>query len=404
MQDYFDAVAYWDRLVLLEVKTDELLRQGTKRSHRGRQERLLAEAREQLSSQMRDRKRRPFRGEVAVELTIHAFGSGPIPQAPKSVKRYLDAMSGIVYSDDRQVAHLVVHRLADDWPGRSGASRKAVRGDAEQHRPTVTINVSPLRIFARDWERAFCGPQGWHDDWLMDDDSLRGESRRRLEDLSEGRWTANDDFRLNELRDEERQDRAGGWLDRLPPDLATLLRDMRRREMDRLRRKLLLDQLPGAYDHPLGKEPDFNAELARDLGIDAIEESRWNLPGSFWLPLGHRASDWADAVRLVMQEHRAGWRVLPDAFDNPLALDIAAVGLGSSGKDIDNLGHVVLAEFERLYCGDHRGTVVMYRIYRKPSSSPGVRVQVMTRERLSNVFELVEDARSSVIERGLRTD
>lgn len=104
-----------------------------------------------------------------------------------------------------------------------------------------------------------------------------------------------------------------------------------------------------------------------------------------------------------MAEHRNRWRALPKAFDRSLALDIAAFGATDAGKDLDNLAHEVLAAFESLYCGGHSGTVVMYRAYRRPSDRPGVRVMVMDPQRLRLILSTIEEARSEVISRGLRS-
>jgi hypothetical protein len=102
--------------------------------------------------------------------------------------------------------------------------------------------------------------------------------------------------------------------------------------------------------------------------------------------------------------HRAEWTVLDKAFDRALALDIGAFGATQSGRDIDNLAHHVLTEFERLYCADTRGTVVSYRAYRCPSRNPGIRVLVMAQERLTQVSTLIDEARSTALSQGPHGD
>lgn len=116
LADYLDAIAAWSRGLRVRVMTAELLRQGGSRQGRARQQQMLREARQQLADQMRAQRRRRFRGDVSVELDIFASDEPEPPSAPKSVKRYLDALSGIVYADDRQVAHLSVIRFTGDHP------------------------------------------------------------------------------------------------------------------------------------------------------------------------------------------------------------------------------------------------------------------------------------------------
>ena len=93
--DYLDAIAVWNRGLRMRIKTAELLRQGGSRQGRARQQEMLREARQQLTEQMRAQRRRRLRGDVSVELDIFASDEPEPPSAPKSVKRYLDALSGL---------------------------------------------------------------------------------------------------------------------------------------------------------------------------------------------------------------------------------------------------------------------------------------------------------------------
>jgi hypothetical protein len=226
---------------------------------------------------------------------------------------------------------------------------------------------------------------------------------RCWQQFTEDNWTHSDDLKLEELVRERRRDEVhGASLERFPSDMADVIREDRHRDIDEMLEHLMLDQRPGPEDHPLAGEASIDAELLARFGLpDPGPRPRWDLPGSFWLPLRAEASGWELAVRDTMMRHRDRWKVLPEAFKRPLALDIAAFGIGPHGKDIDNLAHAVLARFERLYCGEHRGTVVSYRVYRRPSTRPGVRVLVMSERRMSQLSELVEEARSAVIEQGI---
>jgi hypothetical protein len=363
---------------------------------------MLVEAQSQLRDQMRARKRRAFHGDVAVELSIHVSGQRSVPATPRVVKRYLDAMRGIVYADDRQVAQLIVHRFANDWPGRRARVDSAPATEGSP--PSVSIFVSPVRVSGRDWQRAFRlledGGRPTRRDW-----SPFGSDDRDLDDaiesLTQGSWGTDGDQRQAEIRGELRADAAGrGWMQRLPREMADVQRDMLQREAARLMEQLILDQIPTASDH-LAATPVRYAEPLEALGVDLDGGSdRWELPGRFWLPLRSDETSWPQAVTHAMEQHRREWTVLDRAFDRALALDIGAFGMTQPGRDIDNLAHQVLSEFERIYCAGTRGTVVRYRPYRRPSNQPGIRVLVMARERLMQISTLIEDARSTALSQG----
>jgi hypothetical protein len=168
--------------------------------------------------------------------------------------------------------------------------------------------------------------------------------------------------------------------------------------------KKILDQRPGFRDRP-GPLTDLDA-FARAVGLPEVgDHDPWELPGQFWLPIPPELSGepkWGATVHGEMSAHRARWRVLPSQFERPLALDIAACGMGENSKDIDNLAHGVLAAFEDLYCGGHRGTVVAYRAYRRQTPRVGVRVQILNDQRLQTLDSEIRRAQDRAIERGPR--
>lgn len=129
VRDYLDANDSWRRSLHLRVETPELLRKGDNRRQRGRQEKLLTEARQQIRTQLKAAHRAAFRGEVTVDVVVFAPEGPAQPSAPKSVKRYIDALVGLVVKDDRQVAQLAVRRFAEDHPRRrrSGEGRELER-------------------------------------------------------------------------------------------------------------------------------------------------------------------------------------------------------------------------------------------------------------------------------------
>jgi Holliday junction resolvase RusA-like endonuclease len=398
--DYLDAIAVWNRGLRMRIKTAELLRQGGSRQGRARQQEMLREARQQLTDQMRAQRRRRFRGDVSVELDIFASDEPEPPSAPKSVKRYLDALSGIVYADDRQVSHLSVIRFTGDHPimrrrRARGSSRRASGG------VRVHLTVLPVRLYVADYQRFFrLGDDMVHraSSWDLDSDATA---------FFEDRWNATDDLRLDDLRDERREEEAGAgvsaWIDR---ELADRLREFRDREIAELEGRLLLDQRPKREDRPGTPKAEMDDEMLARLGLPKPHDlGPYELPAHFWLPLPPEASGgpaWEQTVRDEMAMHRSRWRLLPTAFDQPLALDISIQGAGANSRDIDNTAHAVLAAFEEVYCEERRGTVVRYRVYRRAGENPGVRVQVMTDERLRQLDAGVEAARAVVIRLGPR--
>jgi Holliday junction resolvase RusA-like endonuclease len=388
-RDYLDAIASWSRRVLLQIETVELLRKPRGRSQARRQEHLLEDARSQLRTEMRARRRRAFRGEVSVELTIFAPSDVVAPSAPKSVKRYLDGLNGIAYADDRQIAHLVVRRFADDHPYRQHSPSAPRSPSPARTHPSVHVSVMPLRLYVADYDRAFAGRARRHDEEL--DEEQDYEDRREL----------------SRLYEEREQDAEGDGIYGLGnTDLVGTLRDLRETEIRRLEINRLLRQEPDRSDRP-GPAPNRHLTL-RESGNDvALLLRRYGIPETIWLPplLTERrdgeGEPWARLARNQLIAHREKWGpILPDFFDQPIALDIAIFGTGTSTHDIDNVAHVILQNFEELYCQDRRGTVITYRVYRRTGEQSGIRVQLMTDERLRQLEQMIEEARSDVIRAG----
>ncbi len=398
LRDYLTANEKWRRTLRLTVRTDALLRQGGGRVQARKQARYLEDARSQIREQMRKQRRRAFRGELSVRLTIFASGVAGPPSAPKSVKRYLDAMTGLAYGDDRQIAHLEVHRFADDSPYQR--RRAAESGefapfdslvDGTPDHPWVSIAVTPLRIYTADYDRAFRVRDQRQADWERDSDELRF-------------WEYEDDSMGEDHLDEllsEREDDAENR------GLYALYNDEQRRTARRVRETLIagvlskqiLGRRPSPWDRPGPNPFAFLGELAPHPQL--VQGWRVSLPGEFWLP-GPEEPSWKEGVHERMTAHRAQWAVVPPAFDEPLSLDIAAHGSAGAHRDVDNLAHPILAAFEALYCADRRGTVTGYRAYRLEANRSGVRVQVMPGKRLTQLADAIRSARSYVLARGPR--
>jgi Holliday junction resolvase RusA-like endonuclease len=388
LADYLTANETWRRTLRLAVRTDVLLRQGGGRQLTRKQARYLEQARAQIAEQMRGQKRCAFRGEVSVELTIFASGVSSPPSAPKSVKRYLDALKGLAYRDDRQVAHLEVHRFANDGPvqrrHRELQRDRSVGDDTSEtvETPWVAIDITPSRIYTADFDRAFRLRSDCEDDheyWNLDHDPL---SEDHLRDL------------LDEREDDRRRRGIYALYDQEQLETARRVREML---IDRALSDEILHRRPTAWDRP-GPAPfaDLGDIAPHPQGLDAW---RRNLPGEFWIS-GPEELDWAKRVHDQMTAHREQWPMLPSAFDQPLALDIAAHGDAGTHRDVDNLAHPILAAFESLYCAGCRGTVTAYRAYRLSTETSGIRVQVMPRDRLRQLRDAIDGAREHVLSRG----
>lgn len=352
---------------------------------------------------MRSKRRRSFRGDVSIELHIFAPDTSDPPSAPKSVKRYLDALIGIVYADDSQVGHLFVRRFAPDHPYVRRAAANGMRVTRElRDAPSVYMTVTPLRLYVADYDRAFA----------MRDQLSSGIAQWDLESdaaaFFEQSFDNSDDDQLEELLGERRDDAYGrGLYDSRNPELAATMRGFREQRIAELQSKLVLDQRPDRYDRPGPDLAARDAQLVAELGPLHTEDwRRLELPGTTWLPLPPvRRRDpgepkWEDIVREHMRRHRSKWAILPAAFERPLALDIAIYRADTNARDIDNVAHTILATFEDLYCREQRGTVVAYRAYRCASSEAGIRVHLMPNERLEQLDTAISTARDLVLRTG----
>lgn len=393
IRDYLDAIDSWRRRVLLQIETVELLRKPEGRSQARRQEQLLEDARSQLRASMRASGRRAFRSEVSVGLTIVAPDDMVAPSAPKSVKRYLDALTGIVYIDDRQIAHLLVHRFADDHPYRRERQARSRFTSFEREVPSVHIEAMPVRLYAADYDRAF---------------STRARGARRHDEQLEEERDHESGRELSRLHEErERDAESEGVYGLRNEELVRTMRDLREKEIRELEMNRLLRHHPDRYDRP-GPDPDRHI-APFGLGSDTVVrlQKRYAIPGTIWLPplltarRDRGGESWSRLARQQLTEHRNDWGpLLPDFFDRPIALDIAIFGADTNTHDIDNVAHAVLQNFEELYCQDRRGTVTAYRAYRQTGEHRGVRVQLMTDDRLRELEHAIDEARSEVIEAG----
>ncbi len=348
LNDYLDANATRRRTLRLQVNTSELLRIGDNRRQRREQQKLLDEARVQIATSMHTTHRRAFRGEVSVELDIFAADGVEPPSAPKSVKRYLDALKGIVYGDDRQVGHLLVRRFAPDHPHARRTATRDIRVPREV--PSVYIIVMPLSLYVADYDRVFAR----REDLIRRTGDLDGDGAALFQD----EW--GDDHERDELDDlyEERSDDLHGEevYSLGNPEMADRMRSFREKRITELQGKLILRQRPDRYDRPGADLAARDAELLSSTCLSHVHEwDRYELPGTTWLPplltRPRRSGEpsWSELARGELEIHRARWPILPAVFDRPLALDIAIHGARTTAHDIDNVAHTILKAFEELY-------------------------------------------------------
>jgi len=369
---------------------------------------------EQARDQMRSGGRRPFRGEVAVEIDLHAIGVQQPAASPPAVKAYLDLLQGIAYRDDRCIACLRVTRHAKDNPLFRGVPEDWIYSGTTPRFPhgpnshvEVRITIQPLRTYVADVDRLFRLRERVFEDPYGDALDADGAEffGNRFDHFD-------DDERLDELREEERDEAerrglyAPGGLYDAHPDLAANLSQMRKAELRGLRRKLLLDNGPGPLDRP-GPPPavtrllwQSNPSLKRLDSDDIFGPGRFRLPE----PPGVRGGvPWRQPVRREMTGLHGRWRILDVLIGAPLALDIAVRG-PAAGKDLDNLARDVVVPFEEVFCANERGTVASYRAYRAAPESglAGVRLLVTGDERLDSFERAMTTARQWLLMRGPR--
>lgn len=413
-RSYLDAVDGQRRCLRLKLVSDDLLRKPSTAVQARRMRTLADDLAEQACDQMHSRGRRPFRGEVAVGIDLHAIGVQQPAASPPAVKAYLDLLQGIAYRDDGCIACLRVTRHAKDNPLFRGVPEDWVYSGAKPRFPhgpkshvEVRITIQPLRTYVADVDRLFRLREKVFEDRYGDDLDADGAEffGSRFDHFE-------DDGRLDELREEERDEAerrglyAAGGLFEAHPELAANVSRMRKAELRALRRKLLLDNGPGPLDRP-GPPPAVtrllwhsNPSLKRLDSDDTFGPGRFLLPEVAGVP---GAIPWRQHVRREMTDIHGRWRILDVLIGAPLALDIA-VREPAAGKDLDNLARDVVVPFEEVFCANERGTVASYRVYRAVPQSgvPGVRLLVTGDERLDSFERAVTTARQWLLMRGPR--
>lgn len=210
-------------------------------------------------------------------------------------------MSGLVYRDDRQVAHLSVQRLAEDDPRWRESSR-----ESRERSPSVMISVVPLRLYVADYDRAF----RLHDEIGFDYDY---DDRREGQELWADGWTMVDDAHLDRLRENEAATRDGAHAFMDPELAAAFPRDLEH-ERSELHSKLILHHRPRPADRPGTRDEwEWGPEILEYVGPSfdpPVWMERHDMPGEFWLPLPPEVAGdvaWTESLRTEMSKHRARW-------------------------------------------------------------------------------------------------
>jgi hypothetical protein len=288
----------------------------------------------------------PLEGAVSVELDLWVPEVGQQPQIPGAIKAYLDSLEGIAYHEDRQVAHLVVHRHALDHP----LLGPGYKPDEPRRGASLSARLMPLERYTAAYDRAFQltfwrgrDASPWFPRWGISDESRLVQARWRQKALGKGSDPSLDEL-VRSLEEERLRDGTLADLDR-PGPLPATTRGMH-------------------LDH-------FHWRLRQRHGAVFLFDLRGQEPGTSeaW------KADVEQAFRSFAQEH-------PGApFNGWVALDIAVRGSSLHGKDLDNLAHSILIAFEQELC-ERRGTVVAYRAYEAAGHPPGVQVRVLDSGRI----------------------
>jgi hypothetical protein len=337
------------------VDSDAVPRKGWK-GHAKAQREFRAEAARKVARFGRG----PLDGPVSVELDLWVPEVGQQPQIPGAIKAYLDALEGIAYRGDRQVAHLVVQRHALDHP----LLHPGYEPDDPRTGASVSVRVIPLERYTAAYDRAFQltfwrgrDSSPWFPKWSIRDESRLVQARWRQKALGKRSDPGLDEL-VRSLEEERFCDGTLADLDR-PGPLPSATRGMR---LDR-----------------------FHWRLRQRHGAAFLFDLRGQEPGT--------GAAWKAAVeekfRMFAQHHPG----VP--FNGWVALDVAVRGTSLHGKDLDNLANSVLVPFEQGFC-ERRGTVVAYRIYEAAGHPPGVQVRVLDSGRILELQIKLSEARGEL--------
>jgi Holliday junction resolvase RusA-like endonuclease len=393
--DALQVLAARRREIPLTLVTERPLRKSRKMSKKAK-ETLRREVLDQVETQLRRRRRRAFRGRVAVDLELRLPRGRYEAEMRSVVKEYLDVLSGSLYGDDAVIDHLTVSCSYADGPAR------------------VKARCQPVGLFAASFDRSFrLGPElGLHDPdahprtlpW-----GLRGFDHHDEEVLRYEEGVVAELDRLDaeeEAAFEEDEDAdffpevSEGSREFADPDLRKRLGAELEDSIGLAIGAKLTHQGFDSCDRP-GPPPGWLDEvIAGDLGdVDRLPSEH---PGCFLLPpppeaeTGAGGPRWDDAVRSCFRA-RAGrpWRWASAIFGEPLVLDIAVRAGAAPRHDLDNLAHRVGAAFRGAYPAV--GRLGGYRVYRVEGGEAEVCVRVVPAARLALLRRAWDEAQELLL-------
>ncbi len=319
---------------------------GNSRAARRRYDSAKQAARDAVASYLSDSSRKPYRGRVAVTLSLSGRAAAARERAVKGI---LDALKGCLYADDAQISLLEVTALrgahqepAQAFVRASAESEYRARFDAVRR----ALQDRDFHSWGLDNSSELPNPWGWseeiNEDWERLDDA-----REHLE------WA-----RTTPLLDDS--------------DREALVR------ADTIfYEHLLRDRL---LDVPFGPD-DRPGPAATDALSDRVEINGHPLerlqPASFWLdpPIRGAGGSYTERVREAMAVARANTPTLDVLRGHPVLLDMAVDGGAAAEFDLDNLASKVLRGFQAGLDWQARDPWA-YRIYRRETDQPGVLVRI----------------------------
>lgn len=256
----------------LRLSSSEPLRMQRSRRQQRRFRRLREDLKAQAKARFDRRSRRAYRRDVSVEMSLFLTDNEATSTA-RIVKAYMDLLKGIVYADDRSVAHLMVDRFDLD----SASDIQGLTRDPSNQPVEVFITVKPVRIYREQFDRAL--KASW--------DSYGEESPWERSDHPPEPTTLLDlardvDILFPNMPDEERRQAALGF----------------QRDAEKAITELVVSVPFSSEDFPGG-----SGEHRAFAGM---------LPGEILVPLPHRSSQqtpWATEVKFSLQRHREPPRV-----------------------------------------------------------------------------------------------
>lgn len=359
--------------------------------------RLREEVLGQIGEQLRESRRRAFRGHVAVDLElILPRGRHEAEMAPV-VKEYLDVLSGPVYSDDAIIDHLMVTcSYADETVAK------------------VLVRCIPVDLFAVRFDRSFrvADELGLHDPdarWATLPWGFQGFDHHDKEMLryEEGvlaevdRLDADEQAAFDEDEDEDFFPEVSEVYSELAdPQLRETLGPELEKNIGLAIGRQLTDQGFDSRDRP-GRPPGWLEQVVAGDFADIVHLPASH-PGCFALPPPPERETEAgklswDRILRNWFSSKAGrpahWGLA--LFGEPLVLDIAVRGGAAPRHDLDNLAHRVGAAFRAAYPA--AGRLGGYRVYRVGRGDAEVRVRVLPAARLALLRRALDEAQELII-------